>query len=179
MQRKIHVPMRREPTESFSAVLYLFTLLGVSLFSIWEPHCGAETWCVERERNNSFEVAIRTSFFDDDAESLGKKRLVVDDETESDLRLSGRSDTLLVTQNKSFLADPFRNTHDLRLSCRSKCVCTLHATTEVFAMGVEIRGTVDVQNRSRTEPCGCRSCRLHHDLRPHTAERFRMSNFSV
>ena len=27
---------------------------------------------------NSFEVAIRTSFFDDDAESLGKKRLVVD-----------------------------------------------------------------------------------------------------
>ena len=36
-------------------------------------------WCVERERNNSFEVAIRTSFFDDDAESLGKKRLVVDE----------------------------------------------------------------------------------------------------
>ena len=28
---------------------------------------------------NSFEVAIRTSFFDDDAESLGKKRLVVDE----------------------------------------------------------------------------------------------------
>ena len=85
----------------------------------------------------------------------------------------------LVTQDRSFLADPFRNTHDLRLSCRSKCVCTLHATTEVFAMGVEIRGTVDVQNRSRTEPCGCRSCRLHHDLRPHSAARFRMSNFSV
>ena len=85
----------------------------------------------------------------------------------------------LVTQDRSFLADPFRNTHDLRLSCRSKCAGTLHATTEVFAMGVEIRGTVDVQNRSRTEPCGCRSCRLHHDLRPHTAERFRMSNFSV
>ena len=36
------------------------------------------TWCIEHERNNSFEVAIRTSFFDDDAESLGKKRLVVD-----------------------------------------------------------------------------------------------------
>ena len=36
------------------------------------------TWCVEHDRNNSFEVAIRTSFFDDGAESLGKKRLVVD-----------------------------------------------------------------------------------------------------
>ena len=71
--------MRREPTESFSVVLSLFTLLGVSLFSIWEPHCGAVTWCVERERTYSFEVAIRTSFFDDDAESLGKKRLVVDE----------------------------------------------------------------------------------------------------
>ena len=70
--------MRREPTESFSAVLYLFTLLGVSLFSIWEPHCGAVIFCVECDRNYSFEVAIRTSFFDDDAESLGKKRLVVD-----------------------------------------------------------------------------------------------------
>ena len=119
VQRKIHVQMRRELTESFSAVLYLFTLLGVSLFSIWEPHCGAVICCVECDRNYSFEVAIRTSFFDDDAESLGKKRLVVDDETESDLRLSGRSVTLWVTQNKSFLADPFRNTHDLRLSCRS------------------------------------------------------------
>ena len=36
-------------------------------------------WCVEDERNYSFEVAIRTSFFDDDAESLGKKRLVADE----------------------------------------------------------------------------------------------------
>ena len=106
-------------TESFSAVLYLSTLLGVSLFLIWEPHCVAMNCCVEPTLYNSFEVAIRTSFFDDDAESLGKKRLVVDDETESDLRLSCRSVTLWVTQNKSFLADPFRNTHDLRLSCRS------------------------------------------------------------
>ena len=34
---------------------------------------------VEPTLCNSFEVAIRTSFFDDDAESLGKKRLVVDE----------------------------------------------------------------------------------------------------
>lgn len=85
----------------------------------------------------------------------------------------------LVSQDRSFLADPFRNTHDLRLSCRSKCAGTLHATTEDFAMGVEIRGTVDVQNRSRTEPCACETCRLHHVLHSHSAERFRMSNFSV
>ena len=37
-------------------------------------NCG-----VEPTLYNSFEVAIRTSFFDDDAESLGKKRLVVDE----------------------------------------------------------------------------------------------------
>ena len=83
-----------------------------------------------------------------------------------------------MTQDKSFLADPFRNT----IQCESIVHIgkrSFDATTEANPNGVEIRGTVDVQNRSRTEPCGCRSCRLHHDLRPHSAARFRMSNFSV
>ena len=70
--------VRPELTVSFSAVLYFFTLLGVSLFLIWEPHCVAMNCSVEPTLYNSFEVAIRTSFFDDVAESLGKKRLVVD-----------------------------------------------------------------------------------------------------
>ncbi len=77
-------------------------------------------WCVERERNNSFEVAIRTSFFDDDAESLGKKRLVVDGMTKFDLRLSCRSLRFGLHKISLFLPTLFVAPPDLRLPADRK-----------------------------------------------------------
>ena len=61
-------------------------------------------------------MAIRTSFFDDDAESLGKKRLVVDDETKSDLRLPCRSVRFVLHKISLFLPTLFVAPFNVSLS---------------------------------------------------------------
>ena len=65
-------------------------------------------------------MAIRTSFFDDDAESLGKKRLVVDDMTKFDLRLSCRSLRSRLQKISLFLPTLFVAPPDLRLPADRK-----------------------------------------------------------